>query len=324
MIISETHVDNIVHAVSGKLGRAGLHMDSDLLSDLNDTLTAFFNDKCDIAIQETVSFEELSGEQWMVWMALAREAQDDRGDSPESISPEETETQAHHLYSLHDGLLPILTKRKAITHPSTTPESIIKASKVAAANCIFDLASGEQNRQASDVLTPETIIDAVQLSSSLNIDVDGKHYALEPYWPFINEDNTLEILEDVRNTLESELLRQHKALTQSTMEDWRIGENSPISDSHKTTFNVSVDIGNQIAIDIKEESGESSLGLLIEINHGTPALHIDLDGGDSLIHIHKGQGGLVISPEERHGRFEPAEMDELSYHSSNSVVIATQ
>lgn len=323
MIISESHLDSIVHAVSQKLGNVGIELDSDLLSDLNDTLTVFLSENCDVTTQETVSFAELSGEQWIAWMELARDAQSDRGESGESISSEETEREAEHLFGLHEGIIPVCQKNKAVTLSSKTPESIIKASKTAAANCVFDLESEEKNAQASEALTAETIFDAVQLSSSLGVNVDGQRYLIEPYWPFISDDNALEILEDVRHSVEAELLRQHNDLTQSTMEDWRIAENAPIPDSHRKTFRANIDMGNQITIEIKQENGEPSLGLLIEINHGTPALHIDVDGGDSLLHIHKGQGGLVITPEERYRSFEPAVMDEESYHTPNSVVIAT-
>ena len=321
MIISESHLDSIVHAVSQKLGNVGIELDSDLLSDLNDTLTVFLSDNCDVTTQETVSFAELSGEQWIAWMELARDAQVDRGETCESISSEKTEQEAENLFGLHDGIIPVYHKNRPVTLSSTTTESIVKASKTAAANCVFDLKSEEKNAQTSKALSPDTIFDAVQLSSSLDVNVDGQRYLIEPYWPFISDDNALEILEDVRHSVEAELLRQHNALTQSTMEDWRIAENAPIPDSHRKTFIANIDMGNQITIEIKQENGEPSLGLLIEINHGTPALHIDIDGGDSLLHIHKGQNGLVISPEESFQRFETAAMDEISYHNPNSVVI---
>ncbi|MEG3764906.1 hypothetical protein [Alteromonas sp. 14N.309.X.WAT.G.H12] len=76
---------------------------------------------------------------------------------------------------------------------------------------MFDLGSDERN--AVKALSPDAIFDAVQLSSSLTINVDNTEYDLEPYWPYLSEDNALEILEDMRTAIESELASQYKALT---------------------------------------------------------------------------------------------------------------
>lgn len=90
--------------------------------------------------------------------------------------------------------------------------SIEKSSKAAAANCLFDLESGERNAEIKAVLSPDAIFDAVQLSSSLIINVDETEYELEPYWPYLSEDGALEILGDVCMAIESELLSQYVAL----------------------------------------------------------------------------------------------------------------
>lgn len=200
-------------------------------------------------------------------------------------------------------------------------KAIEKTSKAAAATCLFDLESGEINDEVKKALSPEMIFDATTLLGSLSIAVDDKTYELIPYWPFLTEDNALEIMQDLQTAIEQELTQQHQALTQGQMVDWRILEDTPTPTEHRNAFSINVQMGNQVAIDIKQEDGEPSLGLLIEINHGTPALHVDLDGGDSLVHIHKGQDGLVITPDKDDDRFEQAEMDDLSYHSMNSIVI---
>lgn len=107
MIISDDHLNDIVLGINRQLSLAGIELDSDLLGDLNDTLTSFFYHKCDINVEETVSFDKLEGDQWTAWMKLARQAQSDRNDNPELISPEDTEREAKHLYSLHGGIIPI-------------------------------------------------------------------------------------------------------------------------------------------------------------------------------------------------------------------------
>jgi hypothetical protein len=94
--------------------------------------------------------------------------------------------------------------------------SIDKASRSAAAKCLFDLKSEERNVDVVNVLSAEAIFDAVQLSSSLTINVDNVVYELEPYWPYLSPDIALEIIEDIRTAIESELTTQYKSLTESS------------------------------------------------------------------------------------------------------------
>lgn len=115
------------------------------------------------------------------------------------------------------------------------------------------------------------------------------------------------------------------------MVDWRVESNKHLAPADREAvpaeynkqYSASIKPGNQIGIEINDEDGEPSLGLLIEINHGTPALHIDLDGGGNVLHLHKGQGGLVITPDSQFVRFAQAEDDELSYHDANSLLVRT-
>ncbi|SUY92843.1 Uncharacterised protein [Buttiauxella agrestis] len=69
--------------------------------------------------------------------------------------------------------------------------------------------------------------------------------------------------------------------------------------------------GNQPAIELSRD-GETALGLLIEINNGVPALHIDT-GGDTLLHIHAAHGGLVLSPDSPHMQYRQSPVDLFSY-----------
>ncbi|MCZ4337658.1 hypothetical protein [Shewanella colwelliana] len=118
---------------------------------------------------------------------------------------------------------------------------------------------------------------------------------------------------------------QAQALTQGPMVDWRIYDNElnqePTPESYKKQYTVEMQFANQIALEIMQSDGEPALGMLIEINHGTPAVHIDLEGGDTLLHIHKGQGGLVLTPDNCRKDFESAAIDELSYNAPNSLLL---
>jgi hypothetical protein len=85
-------------------------------------------------------------------------------------------------------------------------KALIEKSKSEAAKILFDLQSGEQNSKETDKLSAKTIYDAVTLSSSLSIDVNGHQYRLEPYYSDICEDTALAILHDTQASIENSLL----------------------------------------------------------------------------------------------------------------------
>lgn len=84
-------------------------------------------------------------------------------------------------------------------------DALIELSKRDAANFMFDLKDGELNQEAANELSATTIYDAVMLSSSLAIEVDGKQYELEPYFPHLTHDDALAMLQDVQSSIESSL-----------------------------------------------------------------------------------------------------------------------
>lgn len=86
-------------------------------------------------------------------------------------------------------------------------------------------------------------------------------------------------------------------------------------------YSVEVQLGNQSFFEIREKDGESCIGLMIKINKGVPAIHIDTDGEETLLHIHKAQGGLVLTPEDQYYHFVPAKPDRHAYQSRNAVLI---
>lgn len=99
-----------------------------------------------------------------------------------------------------------------------------------------------------------------------------------------------------------------------TMTDW--DENKP---QHE--FTAEIRGGNQPSIEIVDADGEPVMGFIVEINKGVPAIHIDTDGGDALLHIHKAHDGLVLCPDSNDDHFEAAPIDQFSYNDQRALLI---
>lgn len=69
--ITEHVIDNIVHGVIKNLNVTGIKFDADKMSDLNEFLTDFFIDECQIEVEEFVAFEDLSKCQQKYWKDIA-------------------------------------------------------------------------------------------------------------------------------------------------------------------------------------------------------------------------------------------------------------
>lgn len=212
MHISKDYLNNIVLGVSGQLMRVGIELPADALDGFSQLLTSYMGSKCGIEVVEAVSFEQLCCEQLLAWMVVARAIQSFHGVEESAVSSEDTAHEAAALYEKHKGVLPCLPVNGANV-PIEVKESIELKSKIAAANCLFDLESGELNEKVACSLSPECIYDAVTLSSSLTISVEDEQYILAPYWPFLTEDNAIEILYDINNSVEAVLLEQYKSMT---------------------------------------------------------------------------------------------------------------
>ncbi|CDI26587.1 conserved hypothetical protein [Klebsiella pneumoniae] len=55
-----------------------------------------------------------------------------------------------------------------------------------------------------------------------------------------------------------------------------------------------------------------------------PALHLNVSGGDKLLHVHAAQGGLVLTPDSSGVRFQGAECDRYAYRDQNSLLVKEQ
>ncbi|EPF4936461.1 hypothetical protein ACSSGM_005488, partial [Klebsiella pneumoniae] len=64
--------------------------------------------------------------------------------------------------------------------------------------------------------------------------------------------------------------------------------------------------------------------LLLEINHGVPALHLNVSGGDTLLHVHAAQGELVLTPDSSGVLFQRVECDRYAYRDQNSLLVKEQ
>jgi len=130
----------------------------------------------------------------------------------------------------------------------------------------------------------------------------------------------------IRSRLQS-LLARHSLSEYGSLyfeyqvQDWRVAEGVELEgEGDDRPYNVKALIGNQTNLTFKDENG-MYLGLLIEINQGVPALHIDLDGKDDALHIHRAQGGLVLTPSSPNNWFEQAANDRFAYNEYTSIVI---
>lgn len=105
------------------------------------------------------------------------------------------------------------------------------------------------------------------------------------------------------------------------MVDWRVIEDTPVEkNGDDVPYVVTTRLGNQPSIEMYPETEEQpTFGFICEINHGVPALHIDL-GGDSLLHLHATGDGLVLVADSG-TRFEHAPPSRHSYQDPNALIV---
>nr|APD70762.1 hypothetical protein [Klebsiella pneumoniae] len=71
------------------------------------------------------------------------------------------------------------------------------------------------------------------------------------------------------------------------MTDWRIPEGEPVChEADSRIYTATYHLDNQTSIEVADDTGQLCLGVLTEINHGVPALHLNVSGGDKLLHVH--------------------------------------
>lgn len=80
-------------------------------------------------------------------------------------------------------------------------------------------------------------------------------------------------------------------------------------------------LGNQTYLRINDTEDKTQLDLILEINHGVPAIHISDQADGALLHIHRAQDGLVLTPDSQENAFKISSLDRYSYNDSNSLTI---
>ncbi len=107
-----------------------------------------------------------------------------------------------------------------------------------------------------------------------------------------------------------------------TITDWMFNEiPEEVAEDEKTEYQLNVEVGNQTYVDIIDSStDEPVLGFVLEINKGVPSLHLDTDGGDCVIHLHKTPDGLVITPDNPSVMINQAESSKFTYEQNDSLI----
>lgn len=60
------------------------------------------------------------------------------------------------------------------------------------------------------------------------------------------------------------------------MTDWRIPEGEPVChEADSRIYTATYHLDNQTSIEVADDTGQLCLGVLLEINHGVPALHLN-------------------------------------------------
>ena len=109
---------------------------------------------------------------------------------------------------------------------------------------------------------------------------------------------------------------------QLKMVDWRIAQDSEmLPDEDGRSYTATLHVANQTSLELVGETGEPCFGVLIEINHGVPALHLNVAGGDNLLHIHVAQGGLILTPDHSGVQIGCAVPDRYACHDNASLVV---
>lgn len=106
------------------------------------------------------------------------------------------------------------------------------------------------------------------------------------------------------------------------MHDWRVAEDpDSLQPGDDREYSLNYRLGNQNYLRISNTHDETVLDLMLEINHGVPALHISDQNSDALLHIHRANGGLVLTPDNQDNNFLTSTVDRFSYNQGRSITI---
>lgn len=104
--------------------------------------------------------------------------------------------------------------------------------------------------------------------------------------------------------------------------DWRAHEGMDTEEAgDERPYQFSFHSGNQPCLIFSDTNGDEILGVGVEINHGVPALHLDICG-DSFLHIHADGERLVLAPGDDRKTFTRAKPDRFSGGLSNALELS--
>jgi hypothetical protein len=168
---------------------------------------------------------------------------------------------------------------------------------------------------AFDIEEMDDVANDIKVAKELGIDLGEPMTAMK-------SQKLREVMKGLMvNNLTCSSLTEYTSEINLEMVDWCSSEGD-IPDADKGNYKVKYNIGNQAAVELVDESNEPVFGFMFEINNGVPALHIDLDGGDAVLHIHKAHDGLILTPNSINDRFSTAPCDRYSYNDPSSLLIS--
>ena len=121
--------------------------------------------------------------------------------------------------------------------------------------------------------------------------------------------------------LRSQLEGNTPLVVKEDVRDWMCGEApEDVAPADKAVFQMEADLNSQQPRIAFYQNGHLAGELSIEINKGTPAVHINTTEDSSLAHIHFAQGGIVITTDNPSVTPEPAERDRHAYYQSSTLI----
>lgn len=175
MIILESQVDRATHAVNTTLKQSAVSLEPEQLCALNDLISNFLTDNCNVQIKEHVTFDELSATQRGVWLEKVKDAPAD-----------EKALRASYLFDRNSGLLPMSEELKKI---------IDELSVTASVSLVFD-TGGDENLHIFSSLSMEDIFKQVVGSDDLSVQIGDENESILPYIDSLSHEDAVQLCDN--------------------------------------------------------------------------------------------------------------------------------
>lgn len=115
--------------------------------------------------------------------------------------------------------------------------------------------------------------------------------------------------------LRAQLAGETRLVVKQQMRDWLYEEGpEQLEEGDGDPFDVEVDLDSRQPSIAFFRNGTLAGELRVEINKGTPAVHINTTEDSALAHVHFAQGGIVLVTDSPDVMREPATPDRYAYH----------